>query len=104
MDAHSIIRSMAADADLSMREISRMMGKSPNYIGAMFGQDSTPRADTLAEIAGACGFRVVLTDGAHEYELTPGKPPGGAAVTVEVRKKGGGLVYHRHRVGAPGSD
>lgn len=104
MDAHSIIRSMAADADLSMREISRMIGKSPNYIGAMFGQDSTPRADTLAEIAGACGFKVVLTDGSHEYELTPGKPSRGAAVTVEVKKNDGGLVYYRHRLGAPGTD
>lgn len=70
MDSSKLIRNLVADSGDSMREISRRIGQSDTYVASIVGRGSTPRADTLARIANACGFRIVATNGTNEYELT----------------------------------
>lgn len=60
MEALDSLRQAINDSGLSMYAVSKLMGKTPIYIGALFSRGSTPRTDTYATIADACGYDLLL--------------------------------------------
>lgn len=60
MNTEEAIRAAAAADDITLRELCNRMNRSAGYLGAMFGRGSTPNADTLARIASATGYKLVL--------------------------------------------
>ena len=69
MDSHELVRALIADSGKSMRAVSLDMGRSETWLSSTMHQGGSLKASTLTEIANHLGFRVVVTDGAHEYEL-----------------------------------
>lgn len=41
-------------------EVSSEIGRAKSYVGGILSRGSTPQADTLAEIAEACGYQLAL--------------------------------------------
>lgn len=60
MDANEAIKLMVASTGKSMRTISGELGMRHTYVKDLTRKPSVPRADTLARIADACGFDLVL--------------------------------------------
>lgn len=59
MDAYNAVRSAAGAAGVSLSELGRRMGKPNNYVANGAARGSTPKADTLAAMLDACGWRLV---------------------------------------------
>jgi hypothetical protein len=53
-------------------QVSRELGKSKAYVSATINRGNVPRVDTLAEIAKACGYKVVLEGHGERIELDAG--------------------------------
>ena len=60
-----IIRAMVNESGMSASEISRAMGRSSGYVNTLLSSGAIPGADTFAEIASACGYRVVVESPYH---------------------------------------
>lgn len=60
-----IIRAMVNESGMSASEISRAMGRSSGYVNTLLSSGAIPGADTFAEIANACGYRVVIESPYH---------------------------------------
>lgn len=65
------MRWMMGASGVGPSDLSRRLGHSRSYITASIAQGSTPRLDTFARIAHACGCRLVLEtmDGSRGVEL-----------------------------------
>lgn len=68
------IRALVARSGKSARAISSQIGKSPNWLSATLGIVSDTKAGTLAQIANACGFDLVLVDREHGETITIDPP------------------------------
>lgn len=60
MDAMTAMRWMMGASGVGPSELSRRLGHSMSYVTASIAQGSTPRLDTFARMARACGCRLVL--------------------------------------------
>lgn len=60
-----IIRAIVNESGMSASEISRAMGRSSGYVNTLLSSGAIPGADTFAEIANACGYRVVVESPYH---------------------------------------
>lgn len=71
MEAWEAVRWMMAASGVGPSELSRRLGRSMSYITASIAQGGTPRLDTFARMAHACGCRLVLEtrDGSRGVEL-----------------------------------
>lgn len=71
MDARTAMRWMMGASGVGPSDLSRRLGHSRSYITASIAQGGTPRLDTFARIARACGYRLVLEtrDGSRGVEL-----------------------------------
>lgn len=71
MEAFEAVRRIVDGAGVSRAEASRRMGKGDKFINSILVRERTPRVDTLALIARACGWRLVLEreDGSERIEL-----------------------------------
>lgn len=49
-----------ATSGLSKYAVSKRLGKTQAYIGAMFSRGSVPKTDTYATIADVCGYDLLL--------------------------------------------
>ena len=56
MKAYDTVRAAAADAGLSLSELSRSLGRPSNYVANGAARGSTPQADTLAAMLAPCGY------------------------------------------------
>lgn len=79
MDVLDCIRKMIEGSGKSARQVSRELGRSPNYLSATFSGHSDVGASNVAKVARILGWRLVLVrdeDGEREeMEITP---PGGS--------------------------
>ena len=64
MDAQGALRVMIEQSGLTHRQISARLGKHDTYISQAVRR--SPGADTLASIASACGYRLVLVSNDDE--------------------------------------
>ena len=60
MKTGEAIRHMCEVAGKGTVEVSGDIGRGRSYVGSILSRGSTPQADTLAEIAEACGYELVL--------------------------------------------
>ena len=73
MDVLDAIGKMCEIEDVSARELSRRIGKSPNYIGVTVSKGSEVGASNLAGMARALGWQLVLRKGDVSVEISPRK-------------------------------
>jgi ribosome-binding protein aMBF1 (putative translation factor) len=60
VDANDAIRMMIETSGKSGRQVAREIGRSESFISSSLAQDVCPRTDTLARIARACGYELVV--------------------------------------------
>ena len=60
MQTIEAIRHMCDEAGMTTVQVSEALGKSRAYVGATLSRGSVPKADTLSQIARACGYTLVL--------------------------------------------
>lgn len=73
MESKEALRSIVRSSGMSMRSISVAIGKTPNYLASTTKNDSSPLADTMAEIADVCGYDLKLEkrDGTETIIIDP---------------------------------
>ena len=69
MNVKQAIDTMCDASGKSQRTVSTEIGKSPTFIGTTLSKGSVPRIDTMAAIARACGFELVLRGHGLTIEL-----------------------------------
>lgn len=69
MNTSDAIREMCRSCNKGTTEVSISIGRSGSYVGNMLSRGSTPRADTLALIAEACGYRLILEGNGHRIQI-----------------------------------
>ena len=62
------IRHMCEAAGKGTTVVSRDIERASSFVGSILSRGSVPKADTLARIAEACGYEVVLRG--HGEEIT----------------------------------
>ena len=75
MKALDAIIAIINKSEMSAREISRSIGRHPNFVTNTLARGSVPKADTLAMIADACRYDLVLVSRDDDDDLTI-SPPG----------------------------
>ena len=60
MDASEAMRLMIEASGKSGRQVAREIGRSESFISSSLAQGVCPRADTLARVAHACGYELVV--------------------------------------------
>lgn len=60
MDAKEAIRLIIKTSGKSGRQVAREIGRSESFISSSLAQGVCPRVDTLAHVAHACGYELVL--------------------------------------------
>jgi ribosome-binding protein aMBF1 (putative translation factor) len=55
-----IIARMRRRRGLTQHELSRRIGRTQTYIGALESKHESCRYDTLAKIARACGYKIII--------------------------------------------
>ena len=60
MNTRDAIAKMCEISGKSQRSVSSEIGKAPTFISSTLNKGSVPRIDTMAKIAEACGFELVL--------------------------------------------
>ena len=73
MNTLEAIRRMCDEAGLTTVQVSERLGKSRAYVGATLSRGSVPKADTLAQIAQACGYTLVLESPTDRIQIEPGE-------------------------------
>lgn len=70
MDTHAAIRHMVKASGLSAYQVSRDIGRTLSYVSTVLQRAATT-TDTMADIAHACGYRLILAseDGKDSIEL-----------------------------------
>ena len=71
MNADQAINQMIESSGKSRRRVSQDIGRHPNFITVTLNKGSVPRADTLAAIAGATGYELVLRGNGDEIVIDP---------------------------------
>lgn len=56
MEFYDVVIDAANDAGLSLSQISRRLGKAPNYIANGVGKGASPRLDSATAMLAACGW------------------------------------------------
>ena len=60
VDASEAMRLIIEASGKSGRQVAREIGRSESFISSSLAQGVCPRADTLARVARACGYELVL--------------------------------------------
>ena len=75
MDILECIKHMVDESGKSARQVSRDLGRSPNYLGATFANGSDVGASNAARIARLLGWRLAFVrddgDSREELEVAP---------------------------------
>ena len=69
MNTKEAIEKMCEMAGKSQRTVSKEIGRAPTFVGSSLHKGSVPRVDTMAAIARACGFELVLRGHGVTIEL-----------------------------------
>jgi len=70
MDAKDTLRHVVSHSGKSAKQVSLEMGLSQNFVTNTIQRGSTPRLDTFARIAAACGYEVVIRGHDEEVVVT----------------------------------
>ena len=59
MNANDAMRAMIEASGKSGRQVAREIGRSESFVSSTLAQGVCPRADTLARVAEACGYKII---------------------------------------------
>jgi hypothetical protein len=68
MRTDEAIRHMCETVGKGTTVVSKDIGRGSSFVGSILSRGSVPKADTLARIAEACGYELVLRG--HGEEIT----------------------------------
>ena len=71
MKTEEAIRQMCRTAQMGTVAVSEEIGRNRSYVGNMLSRGSTPQADTLAKIAKACGYELLLKGHGETLTIDP---------------------------------
>ena len=73
MDTVKAVRRIVDDAGVSRAALSRSMGRAHKFVDTYLSRGTDPSLSVAAELARACGWRLVLEreDGSERIELDP---------------------------------
>jgi DNA-binding phage protein len=60
VNANDVMRAMIETSGKSGRQVAREIGRSESFVSSTLAQGVCPRADTLARVADACGYKIVI--------------------------------------------
>ena len=60
MNANDAMRAMIEASGKSGRQVAREIGRSESFVSSTLAQGVCSRADTLARVAEACGYEIVI--------------------------------------------
>ena len=60
VNANDAMRAMIETSGKSGRQVAREIGRSESFVSSTLAQGVCPRADTLARVAEACGYKIVI--------------------------------------------
>ncbi|MBR3224385.1 MAG: helix-turn-helix domain-containing protein [Atopobiaceae bacterium] len=60
MNANDAMRAMIEASGKSGRQVAREIGRSESFVSSTLAQGVCPRVDTLARVAEACGYEIVI--------------------------------------------
>ncbi len=69
MDAREVTLSMIQDSGMNDRQVSIKLGMSPRYLSNIIYRGSRPNSDTLARVADACGYDLLVRRRIDEMEI-----------------------------------
>lgn len=72
MNTLRAISRMLRASGMPKSELSRRMGKARTFVSSTISKGSTPRSDTLAEMARHMGYRLILKGHGEEIEIDDG--------------------------------
>lgn len=75
MDSITAIYKMMDSCGTTPYKLSRDMGRAKQYMDSLIRRGTTPRVDTMSEIALACGYRIVLEPSDPERPTLVIDPP-----------------------------
>lgn len=70
MNASDAMRKMIETSGKSGRQVAREIGRSDSFVSSTLAQGVCPRADTLAKVANACGYELVIVPADVASRLT----------------------------------
>lgn len=73
MRSLDLVRHMAKACGKSLRGLSVEMGRSPNWLSGTLSRNKEIHAETLAEIAKACGYSLVISGHGESIEVDSGQ-------------------------------
>ena len=77
MDAYEALKEAGDRSGVPMYKIGRALGKTDSYVSNGMARGSSPRCDTMAKMAEACGHSLALVPGGDlpDSALVIGKDP-----------------------------
>lgn len=69
MDIAGLVRHMVAMSGKSQRQISLDLGKSGSWLSTTLYNGGNMRVDTLCEVAGACGYDLMVSGHGESFSL-----------------------------------
>ena len=72
MKTTDALRKIVKDSNKSAIQISREIGRRPNYVSSLLHSGSVPSCETFASIAAACGATLRVTTDAGETIVLDG--------------------------------
>lgn len=85
MKASKALRTVVRSSDLTALEISRRIGRKDNYVSSLLSRGSCPTAETLATIAGMCGWKLCLVGPDREIEIDGWKVKARKSIPIDSR-------------------
>lgn len=76
MQVNDAIDQMLDTSGMTKAGVSAALGKHRNYLSSTIYQGATPKIDTLANMAAAMGYKLVLVGHGEEIEIDPTIEPG----------------------------
>ena len=73
MRSLDLVRHMAKTCGKSLRGLSVEMGRSPNWLSGTLSRNKEIHAETLSEIANACGYSLVISGHGETIEVDSGQ-------------------------------
>lgn len=71
MKADQVLPNIVEKSGMKKRAISRAIGKHENYLAVTLQKKSVPQIDTMAAIANAMGYELVLRKPGEEIVIDP---------------------------------
>ena len=75
MKPNEVMRALADTYPDGQRALSRKLGRSPGWFSSTLTRGSVPRLDTVAAVADACGYEVVVREKGGGPVLGTVEPP-----------------------------